>query len=60
MSNEEIAKRTVQKVELFILAYLPKPECQSKHQQWRWNVEEVKKKISQQLYKGGLSITIEV
>jgi hypothetical protein len=59
-SNTEIADYILKRVEFLILQCLPKPECALKREKWRWQVDEVKKKVSEKLYQQNNGITIEI
>jgi hypothetical protein len=59
-SNTEIADYILKRIEFLILQYLPKPDCALKREKWRWQVDEVKKKVSEKLYQQNNGITIEI
>ncbi len=59
-SIEAITNTALRRVQQVIMAELPEPECSSKKQQWRWQVEQVKKKVANELWPENNGINIEV
>lgn len=59
-SCQAIADVAARKVNQVILQHLPKPSCPSKLSQWQWDVEQVKKKVSEQLHPTGINIEIKI
>ena len=60
MSIETTADKALRKVQNVIMAELPKPTCASKHEHWQWQVEQVKKKVVQQLWPESNGVSIEI
>jgi hypothetical protein len=59
-NTSEIADYILKRVEFIILQQLPKPDCALKREKWRWQIDQVKKKVSEQLYSQSNGITIEI
>ncbi len=58
MTNDELAKKLVNRVEYMITQHLPKPTCSSKYIAWQVKVTEIKKLVAAELYPNANGITI--
>lgn len=58
MTNEELAKKMVSRVDFMIIQHMPRPTCSSKYIAWQAKVTEVKKLIAAELYPNANGITI--
>lgn len=57
---DHITQIALKKIQMLILFELPEPTCPQKKEQWRWKVEQVKKKIVNDLYPQNNGINIEI
>lgn len=60
MTTEEVKAACLKKVHFTILQMLPKPDCPQKKLKWNWQVDEVKRKIANELSPQGMGIKIEI
>lgn len=59
-SAEQVAQSCIKRIELIIMTDLPEPSCSSKKPQWRWQVEQVKKKVAERIWPQSSGISIEI
>lgn len=62
MSVESTTEKVLRQVQRVLLSELPEPTCPQKKQHWRWQVEQVKKNVSQRIYpeNNGVHINLTV
>jgi hypothetical protein len=58
-STQDIATAVIKRVNLTLLNELPEPSCPVAREQWRWRMEEVKKKVAMYLYPN-VGVNVEV
>ena len=58
-SVEQISAAVIKRVHLTLLHEMPEPSCPVAREQWRWRMEEVKKKVAMYLYPN-VGVNVEV
>jgi len=59
-TTDQISAAALKRVQLLLMQELPEPTCSGKKAQWRWQVEQVKKKVATQLWPESSGINIEI
>ena len=59
-TTDQISAAALKRVQLLLMQELPEPTCQLEKAKWRWQVEQVRKKVATQLWPESSGINIEI